>query len=235
MEALMVESDTTAKLNRALEILDQAKRRLDWLESEKAARQRADAVVEEENLRARTRASLAAQERREAQVRADAEIEERRRQRRAKDHENGCYVAAQAIFQRALEPYGRSARAARTDEGYGTYLRCLADEAQAFLPADHHCAKLNYRDPETVPRDILVKMADQLLAGVKAGLRDPRTVAKGTYRMIENKDETGRVSSREWIGDRSFVTAPGYGYRAGRRVINFLGRDAVGNLAPLRY
>jgi hypothetical protein len=45
-----------------------------------------------------------------------------------------------------------------------------------------------------------------------------RPGAVQTHTTFENRDEnTGAITSREWVGGHVFVTDPQYGYRPGRR------------------
>jgi hypothetical protein len=88
----------------------------------------------------------------------------------------------------------------------------LAERARARATADaiadqvraHEIVRERQRREEAqvrVPKDALMALSDQVLSGIKAAVRDPRTVRKGAHRMIKNKDETGAVRSVEWIGE----------------------------------
>jgi hypothetical protein len=48
---------------------------------------------------------------------------------------------------------------------------------------------------------------EQVITGVKAALKDPTTVYRDSMREITVRDV---VSSREWVGNKSFVTRPEY-------------------------
>jgi hypothetical protein len=141
------------------------------------------------------------------------------------DHENGKYTATATLFNQALAGFARTVPAPQTDMSYTRYLRRCVDAAQPYLRADHDCAKLNFLDPDVVPRDVLTRLADRVLAGVKSALFDGSTVQSGAMREVVVKDPlTGQTKSIDFVGrdDAHFVRKMG---RPCRRVVNFNRND----------
>jgi hypothetical protein len=159
------------------------------LEAQRRERLRNDAFVMAEAQREERARHAAAQ--------AEADRQEAFRQRRLKDHENHRFEETQQIFDRALQPWGRTAPAARADENYGGYLRRMTNIAQSYLPAGHELARLEFvRGDDRVPRDVLIPLSDQVLSGIKQALRDPTTVAAGKMRLSAPMKFLTRLGSR---------------------------------------
>jgi hypothetical protein len=218
---------TNALLVNVAERLVDINARLDRLQVADAAnaRKRHDAQVRSDALvmAEATRADAA----RRAAEQDEADRQERYRQRRNLDHENGKFTATATLFNQALDGFGRTVPAPQTDMSYTRYLRRCVDAAQPYLRADHDCAKLDFLDPDRVPRDVLTKLADRVLAGVKAAVWDGSTVAKGQMREVVVKDPmTNQIQNISYVGrsDEVFVKKMG---RPCRRVVNFNRNDGT--------
>lgn len=88
-----------------------------------------------------------------------------------------------------------------------------------YLPRNHEFARINFRGLEA---DALQRLAPQLIEHVKVEAVNPENLPPGEIRAVERLDpHTGQVRFRDWVGQKSFVADPAYGFRPGRRVTSF--------------
>ena len=89
-----------------------------------------------------------------------------------------------------------------------------------YLPQHHPLYAVQYRGLDA---DVLERFAPQLVEAVKTEALNPNNLRPDEIRPIERLDpHTGQVRMRDWVGQKSFVADPAYGFRPGRRVVRFV-------------
>jgi hypothetical protein len=158
-----------------------------------------------------------------AQAKADAatKAEKDVLRRKAVDRTGKRFMDLQQKFDDALsDAFHVRAPQPRADEELDDYHRRLFRLARKYVSPNSDIA--NVRVDGLDDAVVLNNMSDMLLKELHRSKRDPRTVDDASgFRVIEKTDDIGRVCSREFIGNTSFVLDPRLGHRQGRRVVNF--------------
>lgn len=124
-------------------------------------------------------------------------------------------------FDEALRTIGVRAPMPNLNQSANDYVRETCRSLKhRYLPQNHELYAVQYRGLDA---DVLERFAPQLVEAVKVEAVNPENLKPGEIKPIERLDpQTGQVRSRDWIGQRSFVADPAYGFRPGRKVVRFL-------------
>ena len=124
-------------------------------------------------------------------------------------------------FDEELRNVGVRAPMPSLNQSSNDYAREVCRSLQRrYLPQNHDLYGVKF--PKLEP-DALEQFAPQLIAAVKVEAVNPANFKSDEIRPLERLDpQTGQVRFRDWIGQRSFVADPAYGFRPGRKVVRFL-------------
>jgi hypothetical protein len=134
-------------------------------------------------------------------------------------------TANQLRWDEAFSPWNRRCPEPRADELSGDFARRVCRVAKKYLPITSELNNLNFSQMDD---NILSKFEPRLRGELAAAARNPSTVPENTLREISSIDQKTGARVTEFVGQKPFVLMEGYGYRPGRRLVNFIGRDGRG-------
>lgn len=124
-------------------------------------------------------------------------------------------------FDEALRNVGVRAPMPSLNQSSNDYAREVCRNLKhRYLPRNHELFGVQFRGLEA---DVLERFAPMLVEAVKVEAVNPQNLKPDEIRAVERLDpQTGQVRMRDWVGQRSFVADPAYGFRPGRKVVRFL-------------